>query len=126
MEIVLWVFAGFIALFFMLAGAAKLLQSRELFYERTGNRAVWVTKVSDTQFLLIGAFEFCAGAAVFIFRFFDSIKFLSFVASGLLALTMLLAIMFHISFNDKAVNIVPASSLLSINLIYLLLNSLEV
>lgn len=102
MNIVLWVLQGLLAVLFLMAGVMKLSQSKDGIKEKGGERMAWVDSVPASAIKLIGLLEVLAAIGLVLPMLTGILPWLTPLAAAGLALTMVGAIVLHISRGDGA------------------------
>ncbi len=107
MNIVLWVFQGFLATVFLMAGSMKVVKSKNEIKENGGGRMNWVDDVSANNIKLIGIAEVLAGVGLILPQLTNILPWLTPLAGVGLIFTMTGAVIFHLRRGDGQQAIVP-------------------
>lgn len=108
MNVVLWILQALLAVAFLGAGAGKVVQPKEKLAPRMG----WVDSYSAAGVKAIGAVEILGALGLILPAATGIAPVLTPIAAAGLAVTMIGALLTHVSRKDKATDLVPAALLL--------------
>ena len=95
MNIVLWILQGFLAAIFLIAGAIKVIKSKDELKALGGEKMNWVDSISAVSVKLIGTIEVLAAIGLILPQLTGILPWLVPLAAFGLVLTMIGAVMLH-------------------------------
>ena len=112
MNIALWILQGFLAAIFLIAGAIKVIKSKDELKALGGEKMNWVDSISAVSVKLIGTIEVLAAIGLILPQLTGILPWLVPLAAFGLVLTMIGAVMLHQRRGDGAKAIVQVIILL--------------
>ena len=112
MNIALWILQGFLAAIFLIAGAIKVIKSKDELKALGGEKMNWVDSISAISVKLIGTLEVLAAIGLILPQLTGILPWLVPLAAFGLVLTMIGAVMLHQRRGDGAKAIVQVIILL--------------
>ena len=112
MNIALWILQGFLAAIFLIAGAIKVIKSKDELKALGGEKMNWVDSISAVSVKLIGTIEVLAAIGLILPQLTGILPWLVPLAAFGLVLTMIGAVMLHQRRGDGPKAIVQVSILL--------------
>ena len=95
MNIALWILQGFLAAIFLIAGAIKVIKSKDELKALGGEKMNWVDSISAVSVKLIGTIEVLAAIGLILPQLTGILPWLVPLAAFGLVLTMIGAVMLH-------------------------------
>ena len=95
MNIALWILQGFLAAIFLIAGAIKVIKSKDELKALGGEKMNWVDSISAVSVKLIGTIEVLAAIGLILPQLTGILPWLGPLAAFGLVLTMIGAVMLH-------------------------------
>ena len=95
MNIALWILQGFLAAIFLIAGAIKVIKSKDELKVLGGEKMNWVDSISAISVKLIGTLEVLAAIGLILPQLTGILHWLAPLAAFGLVLTMIGAVMLH-------------------------------
>ena len=95
MNIALWILQGFLAAIFLIAGAIKVIKSKDELKALGGEKMNWVDSISAVSVKLIGTLEVLAAIGLILPQLTGILPWLVPLAAFGLVLTMIGAVMLH-------------------------------
>ena len=95
MNIALWILQGFLAAIFLIAGAIKVIKSKDELKAMGGEKMNWVESISAISVKLIGTLEVSASIGLILPQLTGILPWLVPLAAFGLVLTMIGAVMLH-------------------------------
>ena len=95
MNIALWILQGFLAAIFLIAGAIKVIKSKDELKALGGEKMNWVDSISAISVKLIGTLEVLAAIGLILPQLTGILPWLVPLAAFGLVLTMIGAVMLH-------------------------------
>ena len=95
MNIALWILQGFLAAIFLIAGAIKVIKSKDELKVLGGEKMNWVDSISAVSVKLIGTIEVLAAIGLILPQLTGILPWLVPLAAFGLVLTMIGAVMLH-------------------------------
>jgi len=95
MNIALWILQGFLAAIFLIAGAIKVIKSKDELKVLGGEKMNWVDSISAVSVKLIGTLEVLAAIGLILPKLTGILPWLVPLAAFGLVLTMIGAVMLH-------------------------------
>ena len=95
MSIALWILQGFLAAIFLIAGAIKVIKSKDELKALGGEKMNWVDSISAVSVKLIGTIEVLAAIGLILPQLTGILPWLVPLAAFGLVLTMIGAVMLH-------------------------------
>ena len=95
MNIALWILQGFLAAIFLIAGAIKVIKSKDELKVLGGEKMNWVDSISAVSVKLIGTLEVLAAIGLILPQLTGILPWLVPLATFGLVLTMIGAVMLH-------------------------------
>ena len=95
MNITLWILQGFLAAIFLIAGAIKVIKSKDELKVLGGEKMNWVDSISAVSVKLIGTIEVLAAIGLILPQLTGILPWLVPLAAFGLVLTMIGAVMLH-------------------------------
>ena len=112
MNIALWILQGFLAAIFLIAGAIKVIKSKDELKVLGGEKMNWVDSISAVSVKLIGTIEVLAAIGLILPQLTGILPWIVPLAAFGLVLTMIGAVMLHQRRGDGAKAIVQVIILL--------------
>ena len=112
MNIALWILQGFLAAIFLIAGAIKVIKSKDELKALGGEKMNWVDSISAVSVKLIGTIEVLAAIGLILPQLTGILPWLVPLAAFGLVLTMIGAVMLHQRRGDRPKAIVQVIILL--------------
>ena len=112
MNIALWILQGFLAAIFLIAGAIKVIKSKDELKVLGGEKMNWVDSISAVSVKLIGTIEVLAAIGLILPQLTGILPWLAPLAAFGLALTMIGAMKLHLRRRDGLKAIVQVIILL--------------